>query len=89
MSRESLLENWQSSPEESTATTHDLERRVRSFLATRSEPGLRRIDIDAEGGRVTLRGLVRSFYERQLAVHCCRRVAGVTEVIDQLNVQRG
>lgn len=67
----------------------DMQRRVRSFLATRSEPGLRRIDIEADGSRITLRGQVRSYYERQLAVHCCRRVAGVTEVVDHLLVHNG
>ena len=82
------IEAWQAPIDAAAQRDADLQRRVRSFLATRSEPALRRIDIDADCGRVTLRGLVRSFYERQLAVHCCRRVAGVTEVIDQINVQR-
>jgi osmotically-inducible protein OsmY len=35
---------------------------------------------------VTVAGKVRSFYDRQLAVACARRVAGVQQVVDRLQV---
>jgi osmotically-inducible protein OsmY len=63
-----------------------LERRVRNFLAQRSVPGLRRLAIEVDGTSVVLRGQVRSYYEKQLAVHCCRRVAGVIDVVDAIEV---
>lgn len=64
----------------------DLKRRVENFLAGRNLPGLRHLDVEVTGGVVTLKGRVRSFYEKQLANHCCRRVAGVHEVVDGIDV---
>ncbi len=64
----------------------ELRSRVISFLFGRNLPGLRQVQVDVDGHAVTLRGRVRSFYEKQLASHCCRRVAGVHQVIDDLHV---
>lgn len=64
----------------------DLERRVRNYLVGRQMPGLRHIEVEANDGIVTLRGVVRSFYEKQLCIHCCRRVAGVMELVDEVAV---
>jgi osmotically-inducible protein OsmY len=66
----------------------DLELRVRNFLDGRNIPGLRRLGVEASAGQVTLRGRVRTFYEKQLAIHCCQRVAGVTHVVDAIEVCR-
>lgn len=65
----------------------DLERRVLNYLAGRFMPALRRLAIEAEGGIVTVRGQVSSFYEKQIALHCCQRVAGVRELIDAVDVE--
>lgn len=65
----------------------DLKRRVRQYLHDRHMPGLRRLSIDAQGGVVTVRGKVRTFYERQLCQHICRRVAGVLRVVDEVEVE--
>jgi osmotically-inducible protein OsmY len=64
----------------------ELERRVTSFLAGKHLPGLRQIEVEARGGVVTLRGRVRTFYEKQLCHQCCRRVAGVLKFIDAVDV---
>ena len=64
----------------------DLARRVKNFLAGRNLPGLRRLSIDVDGSSVVLRGTVRTFYEKLLAVHCCQRVAGVINVVDGIEV---
>ncbi len=61
---------------------NDLSQRVRLFLIGSNVPGLRHIAVEVEGTTVTLRGAVRTFYEKQLAVRLCRRVAGVIQVID-------
>jgi hypothetical protein len=65
---------------------HDLKRRVALFLAGRHVLSLRRLEVEARGGTVTLRGRVGSFYEKQLSRQCCRRVAGVVELIDRVEV---
>ncbi|HEX4143840.1 MAG TPA: BON domain-containing protein [Pirellulales bacterium] len=64
----------------------DLERRVTAFLADRNLPALRRLGVRSHRGVVTLRGQVRSFYEKQLGGESARRVAGVIDVIDAIQV---
>lgn len=64
----------------------DLERRIVSYLMGRHVPSLRHISVEAADGIVTLRGQVRSFYEKQLCHNCCRRVAGVLSLVDSLDV---
>ncbi len=64
----------------------DLERRVASFLATRHVPGLRNLEVEAQDGVVTVSGQVLTFYEKQLCNQCCRRVAGVLQLINEVDV---
>jgi osmotically-inducible protein OsmY len=64
----------------------DLQRRVMSFLASRHVPGLRNLAVDACSGVVTISGQVLTFYEKQLCNQCGRRVAGVLELINEVNV---
>ncbi|MBS0207367.1 MAG: BON domain-containing protein [Planctomycetes bacterium] len=65
----------------------DLEQRVSTYLATRHVPSLRQLIVEAHNGVVTLRGKVRSFYEKQLMQQCCQRVAGVVQMIDAVEVR--
>jgi osmotically-inducible protein OsmY len=65
----------------------DLERRVRIYLASQSRPALRGVEVQVTDGTVTLRGLVSSFYEKQLSVHLAARVAGVRRLEDELLVR--
>ena len=64
----------------------ELERRVTNALVSRNFPGLRRLSVEADRGRVALRGRVRSFYEKQLAQHVVRHVPGVLELIETIDV---
>jgi osmotically-inducible protein OsmY len=64
----------------------DLEKRVANYLHGRHVPSLRKLAIASENGEVTLSGRVQSFYEKQVAIHCCRRVAGVVRLIDEVDV---
>lgn len=64
----------------------DLKRRVHSYLQGRQVPSLRDLQVQAQAGRVVLSGRVSSFYEKQLALNCCRRVAGVYELVDCVEV---
>ena len=63
-----------------------LERRVVSFLQAKHVPGLRQLEVKAESGIVTVSGRVQTFYEKQLCNQCCRRVAGVRELINAVDV---
>lgn len=64
----------------------ELRRRVVNYLVGRQVPNLRQIDVEAHGGTVILRGRVRSYYHKQLCIHCSSRVAGVIELVDQIEV---
>jgi osmotically-inducible protein OsmY len=64
----------------------DLKRRVIGFLEAKHVPALRYLEVKAEGGVVTLSGRVYTFYEKQLCNQCCRRVAGVRQLINDVNV---
>jgi osmotically-inducible protein OsmY len=70
----------------SKVSNDELARRVKIFLSSRHQPSFRHLHIDASGGTVTLRGRVSSFYEKQLSYQCCRHVAGVFKIIDQVDV---
>ncbi|MBX3411529.1 MAG: BON domain-containing protein [Pirellulales bacterium] len=64
----------------------DLERQITQLLAERHCHSLRRLQVQARDGIVTLRGQVRSFYEKQLSHDCCRRVDGVVRMVDAVDV---
>jgi osmotically-inducible protein OsmY len=63
----------------------DLERRVVNFI-NQQFPRLRTVEVEAVQGVVTINGRVGTFYERQLCIHCCQRVAGVTGLVDKVEV---
>jgi len=63
----------------------EVERRVANFLA-KHFPRLRTVEVEVCQGVVTIFGCVNSFYERQLCINCCQRVAGVVRLIDQVEV---
>ena len=69
-----------------TESDRELSRRIMNYLVTRHVPAARWLEIESQGGVVTLRGSVRSFYHKQLCIHCCQRVAGVIRVQDELDV---
>ncbi len=71
-------------------TQHDreLERRVINFLARQHFPRLQTIKVHARDGVVVISGRVNSFYERQMCIHCCQRVAGVVQLKDQVEVHK-
>jgi osmotically-inducible protein OsmY len=64
----------------------DLEQYVTSRLMSRNVAALRQIDVRVESGKVTLRGTVASFYQKQLCIHACRSVPGVVALVDEVEV---
>jgi osmotically-inducible protein OsmY len=65
----------------------DLVGRLRDDLRALSPAIARRTAIEVRDGVVTLRGSVPTFHIRQLLVHCCQKVPGVTAVRDELKVR--
>ena len=68
------------------AQDRDLEKRVRRFLEGLHRRSLLELEIEAQNGEVTVRGQLSSFYEKQLALAGCRRVAGVVKVNEAIDV---
>lgn len=64
----------------------ELERRIVNYLCGRHVPALRWIAVEANNGTVTVRGQVSSFYQKQLCINCCSRVAGVVRLHDEVKV---
>ena len=63
-----------------------LERQIARQLAETNRRGLTRLAVSVAGGRITLRGCVASFYEKQLAIETCRGLAGIEQLIDAVDV---
>jgi osmotically-inducible protein OsmY len=59
---------------------------VRNFVTSRIPPAANRVLVDAEEGTVTLRGIVESFYFKQLWLSGAQQVAGVRRVVDRIEV---
>ena len=68
------------------ATSRDVAKQIRTALHRGVEADARGIVIEASGGRVTLRGTVRSLAERRDAERAARGTQGVTAVEDRLVV---
>jgi osmotically-inducible protein OsmY len=68
------------------AASDDLRRRIANFLHARKAPGSASLELDVHQGTVVIRGRLPSAYAKWLCVECCRRVAGVTAVIDELEL---
>jgi osmotically-inducible protein OsmY len=75
----------QFSAAQATISSDTLER-VRLFLSANSMPALRRLQVDENGDAIELRGRVSTFYEKQVATECARRVAGVIRVVNLIVV---
>lgn len=64
----------------------DVALRVRDFLLRQHFPSLHELDINIDNGELTLRGEVKSFYEKQIAMSICQRVPGVLCFNDKISV---
>lgn len=63
-----------------------LRHRVCLFLQSLQLAIARRLQVDVQNGVVIVEGVARSYYERQMAVACVKRVAGVRQVVDRIVV---
>ena len=64
----------------------DLRRRVEHTLGQHHYPALLQIEVEADDGIVILEGRLATFYEKQVCLSLCQRVAGVKRVIDHIEV---
>ena len=64
----------------------DLRQRVSNFLDSRHFNAFRNLEINVDAGLVTISGQLNSYYEKQVALNSCRRVAGVLGLVDDIAV---
>lgn len=60
--------------------------RVDVILSTSPYLSRRKVRLETESGRVTLRGEVDSFFQKQMAQEAIRRLDGVREILNELEV---
>ncbi len=68
-------------------TSEILEEKVFGVLGRDPRLARREVYCHTEEGRVILRGWVRSFFEKQLAQEVLRRIEGVREICNELEVR--
>jgi osmotically-inducible protein OsmY len=66
----------------------DLEHRLVNFLHARHVPGRRSVDFNVRGGTVVVSGPLDSARAKWLCVECCRHVAGVIRLVDEVVIER-
>jgi osmotically-inducible protein OsmY len=65
----------------------ELQRRIEEALVRSAETDAERISVDIDGGKVTLKGTVRSWAERDAAERVAWSAPGVTEVDNRIKVR--
>lgn len=66
-----------------------LDDKVHSALVHNPHLRGRRLCFETESGRVTLRGVVRSYFQKQMAQEALRHVDGIDEIQNELEVLAG
>ncbi len=72
----------------SRVSEKDVSRKVARALHRNAELEKSKIDIAVDGGKVTLSGNVKAFYEKELIEDAAWAAPGVTEVVDNLRVNQ-
>ena len=82
--------DWRTLPVLTQITSNDndldLARRVTRAFAAGQRPGLRQLSVEASRGTIRVSGRVGTYYERQLSQQFARRVPGVLDIIDEVQV---
>jgi osmotically-inducible protein OsmY len=65
----------------------DIKSRIEDSLKRQALLDAMNIQVDVSGGKVTLRGTVRSWAERDAAWRAAWAAPGVTEVVNEIKVQ--
>lgn len=64
----------------------ELRQRAVDRLQSTQRSALQKLRVETFGNAVVLRGSVPSYYDQQLAIHCCQLVDGVGEIRSEVEV---
>ena len=67
-------------------TSHPLTQQIYNAVVHNPHVNHRKMHFRAESGRVTIRGTVHSFFEKQMAQEALRKIEGVRAIENQLEV---
>ena len=67
-------------------TSYPLTRQIHDAVVHNPHLNHRKMHIRTESGRVTIRGTVHSFFEKQMAQEALRKIEGVRAIENQLAV---
>ena len=70
-----------------TLTAKDLEARAKKALAASPVFALRDLQVEQDGDTLLIRGMVSSFYHKQLAQEVVRHAAEGVEVVNSIHVR--
>jgi osmotically-inducible protein OsmY len=65
----------------------ELEHRLVNFLNERHVPDSSSLRIESHGGTVVVHGRLHSKHDKWLCMECCRHVAGVIKLIDDVEIK--
>ena len=68
------------------ASVPEVKREIVRALHRSADVEAGRIEVDVQGSKVTLKGTIRAWYERELAEKAAWSAPGVTAVVDQLRI---
>jgi osmotically-inducible protein OsmY len=69
------------------ASASDVMTHIEKALKRSAELDAKKVEVEARGGMVTLRGTVRSWAERQEAERAAWATSGVTDVVDKIEIE--
>ena len=69
------------------STTFTLFQEVQNAVVHNPHLKRRAVHFNTENGKVTIRGSVKSYFEKQMAQEALRKIDGVTMIINDLEVQ--
>lgn len=70
-----------------TTADNDLRHRITCFLSARGVPQTEVLEVKVKGGTVSVRGRLPDEHAKWLCLECCRHVAGVLKLIDDVEVE--
>ncbi len=65
----------------------DIAIRVEEFLSRQHFPSFQQLELEVFDGKLTVRGQVTSYYEKQVAMSVCQQVPGVLQFVDEIGVE--